>query len=323
MKKLTAITGAMCLLFAASAYSATVDADDWKRLGASYGRSDGWYEGTGSRIPAFMENAHPTYGQAGATYVEDFNYGDGLGMVCDSGIAGSGIVYSLGTGTNDACDDTCDELSPPQECVIGHDGTSFIVCSGTSADTCICAAPAVPDTDCANTLQTGQMRSMQFGEGVTLMAYAIGATTATANMPDMDASSLDIAGDQADDEGIDIFGGMYGASGRPFVIGDDPAFQFCATTAMADADGSDDFHVGFRLVQPPTDVFDDLTDFATIGYVADEGTTAAITIETDAAGSGTTTTDTTQSNSTSAIKLCVLVSAAGVAEARSSEPITM
>ena len=303
----------------AQAANEQTDSDTWRKgqpRDPFYGRSDGLYFHDTRKTPAMIGNGTGVTqgsGALGPTYFETFAYGDGLGMSCPDGQAAGATRFDLGSGANTACDTTCAALSPPGECVIGFaNGGDLVICSGATADTCLCASVAVPDTNCANTSHVGDARLMNFASGVTLAAYTIGSSTASANMPDMDAASLDIAGDQADDEGIDIYGGIHGASGRPFIVGDDPAFSFCVTTAFADADGSDDFHVGFRGVEPPNDVFDDYTDAVTIGYVADEGTTAAITIETIVGGAGTTTTDTTMSNSTSAIELCVLVGETGV-----------
>jgi hypothetical protein len=321
IKYLFATFAVMGLAFSTPAQAADqeVDADDYRKA-TPYtpfnGRGDGLYWHRTHRTPNLIGNGDG-YWPIGPQYFETFAYGDGLGMQCPSGLQASGVVFSRAAGANTACDTTCAALSPPGECVLAFeaalaDAGDIMACTDATADACLCASAAVPDTDCANTLHVGDMRRMNFGSGVSLMAYSIGGSTASSNMPDMDAASLDIAGDQANDEGIEIFGGMYGASGRPFIVGDDPAFEFCATTAMADADGSDDFHVGFRGVEAPNDVFDDYTDVASIGYVADEGTTAAITIETIVSGAGTVTTDTTMSNSTSAIELCVFVGDTGV-----------
>jgi hypothetical protein len=69
--------------------------------------------------------------------------------------------------------------------------------------------------------------------------------TATLELAQV-ATGLDISGDFVDNDGNELVGGVVGASGRPFIIGDDPAFYFCTTVKITDADGTDDFHVGFR-----------------------------------------------------------------------------
>jgi hypothetical protein len=320
MKKFMTLVAALAVAtFAVPAYAANtqVDQDTYKALnGQEYDRSDGWYQ-RANRNPVLMENAHPTY-VGGPTYTEDFDYGDGLGVTCSDGTAGQNFSFEFASGANDACDDTCDELSPPAECVIGFDegaadAEAMVTCAGTTSDTCLCVRYATADENCAQATTTGDVRLLTFGEGVKLYAATLGATTAATTLPDMDASSLDIGADQADDEGIELFAGVGDSSGRPFIVGDDPAFQFCATLAIADADGSDDYHVGFRgAAEAPNDVFDDYRDVATIGYTTDEGTTSAIVIETMVDAGAATSTDTTMSSSLLATKLCVLVSDGGV-----------
>lgn len=124
-----------------------------------------------------------------------------------------------------------------------------------------------------------------FGDGVTL-AWA---PVVTATLPlNMLSTGLDIGGDQVADDGNEIFGGILGASGRPFVIGDDPDFYFCAQVALADVTGSDDFHVGFRRAEPMNAVFDNYLDLASIGSISGN-----VTIETILNNAATTTTDTT------------------------------
>jgi hypothetical protein len=130
---------------------------------------------------------------------------------------------------------------------------------------------------------------------------------------DMDAGSLDLAGDQAATEGIEIVGGgLYGSSGAPFVVGRDPAFYTCATITAADWSGAAEMKVGFRRLEDFA-AFDDYLDAATIGVMAGAGTYGDIKIETIDDNGATTTTDTTN-NITDATELehCVYVSAAGV-----------
>lgn len=144
-----------------------------------------------------------------------------------------------------------------------------------------------------------------FGSGVQLLEFPVVTNTLPA---DMDAASLDIGGDQVADDGMEIAGGVLGASGRPFVIGDDPAFYFCTTVTIEDVSGTDDFHVGFRRAEPMNAVFDNYLDLASIGCIA-----ADIYIETINDNAATTSTDTTDTCSdTVAVKWCVYVSNAGV-----------
>lgn len=125
---------------------------------------------------------------------------------------------------------------------------------------------------------------------------------------DMDAGGLDVGGDQTDDEGYELVGGVLGASGRPFVIGTDPAFKFCATVVITDVSGTDDFHIGFRRAEIINQTFDNYLDLATIGNMSGD-----IKLETIDDNAATTTTDTTDNWADAASKvLCVLVSSAGV-----------
>lgn len=144
-----------------------------------------------------------------------------------------------------------------------------------------------------------------FGSGVKLIEFPVVTNTLPA---DMDAASLDIGGDQVADDGMEIAGGVLGASGRPFVVGDDPAFYFCATVTIADVSGTDDFHVGFRETDPFNAVFDNYTDLASIGCIA-----ADMYIETILGNAATTSTDTTDACAdATSYKFCTYVSGAGV-----------
>ena len=158
-------------------------------------------------------------------------------------------------------------------------------------------------TACSGT--NTQINLLTFPSGNQVAHSVIGAQTAGM---DMDAGSLDISGDQTNDEGGELVWFMHGASGKPFVIGEDPAFYQCAKFAFADATAStDDFHVGFRSVEPFQAAFDDYQEVASIGII-----TTNVTIET-LTGSSTTTTDTTENAvDATTYTYCIYVSAAGV-----------
>ena len=145
-----------------------------------------------------------------------------------------------------------------------------------------------------------------FGSGVKLVWFP--AVTATLEL-DMDATGLDISSDVVDNDGLEVAGGVLGASGRPFIIGDDPAFYFCATLFVDDVSGTDDLHIGFRRPSAFTATFDDYLDLASIGLVGASGDIQIETIDDNAA---TTTTDTTDGWSDDETKkVCVYVSDAG------------
>lgn len=125
------------------------------------------------------------------------------------------------------------------------------------------------------------------------------------------AGGLDISGDASNDEGYEVVGGWLGASGRPFIVGTDPAFKFCATVALGDVSDTDDFHVGFRRAEINRANFDDYVDLASIGINA-SAATAAIKLETILANAATTSTDTTDTWADNATKeLCVYVGSTG------------
>ena len=146
---------------------------------------------------------------------------------------------------------------------------------------------------------------LAFGDGLKLIAFPIGTSTIP---PVMTAKGLDITGDLTADEGFEIVSGELGATGRPFIIGADPAFYFCATVYIADVSGTDDFHVGFRRSEAFTATFDNYNDLASIGNIS--GNVYIETILNNAATTSTDTGDDWADGETH--KLCVYVSAAGV-----------
>ena len=145
--------------------------------------------------------------------------------------------------------------------------------------------------------------------------------TATKH-PEMIAAALDISGDQIDNDGFDIAHGVYGANGRPFIVGRDGAFRTCASFAAANVSGSDDFHFGFR--EPHDDAaagtaqavnvnaaYASLRDYVSLGW---NGTDALqnVDIETDLATVESVTDTGTDIADGQTMVFCVLVSAAGV-----------
>lgn len=144
--------------------------------------------------------------------------------------------------------------------------------------------------------------------------------------PDMDAGSLDIGADQTDNDGAQLIWGFGGASGKAFVIGQDPAFHMCTEFMIADITGIDgNIMAGFLKLNTGDAFnadFEALDVYAGIGIL---GTAAAgvtsedVTIKTeldanaDGTGDGVVTTDTTDDVAEGAKhKLCTYVSAAGV-----------
>lgn len=142
--------------------------------------------------------------------------------------------------------------------------------------------------------------------------FIFGQSTAQTILPVMDSIGLDISGDQVSAEAYEMFGGVLGASGRPAVIGVDPAFYFCVTAEIADASGASDFHVGWRSwTETQVKLITSYSNYATIGL---EGTSNPNTIQILTGNDGTdVATDTTNTWADAASKkLCVNVSGAGV-----------
>jgi hypothetical protein len=150
---------------------------------------------------------------------------------------------------------------------------------------------------------------MHFGSGHKIAMFPIvGQTTA----PAMAAAGLDIQCDQVDNDGLELISHVLGLSGRPFIIGRDAAFYFEVTVNIADASGTDDFHVGFRRAETVNATFDNYLDLAAIGIVGNNNP-AKIFISTILNNGATAETDTTHTLADGVdIKLRVNVSAAGV-----------
>ncbi len=143
-------------------------------------------------------------------------------------------------------------------------------------------------------------------------AFIFAQSTAQTVLPVMDTVGLDISGDQVSAEAYEVFAGVLGTSGRPAVIGKDPAFYFCATFTVADASGASDLHIGWRTwKETQVKLITSYLNYATIGI---EGTANPNTIYTMTGNDGTdANTDTALTWADGVSKrLCALVSGAGV-----------
>jgi hypothetical protein len=165
--------------------------------------------------------------------------------------------------------------------------------AGTEAGTCAGNTALVPGL-------------LRFGSGNSILFLPLLQQDIA---PDMDATGLDISCDLTDNDGVELLGGgVGGASGKPYEVGADPAFYFCATIFIDDVSGVDDLHMGFREVEAATATFDNYTDLASIGVISGD-----ITIETILNNVATVTTDTTDNFADDATKeFCIYVSSAGV-----------
>jgi len=139
--------------------------------------------------------------------------------------------------------------------------------------------------------------------------YVLGANMivdAGATVPAADAEGLDItAGNVTENDHVSYFGGILGASGRPFVVGTDAAFKFCATVKFHDVTGSDAFYCGFRSANPVTVAVASYTEYCSIGHISGNIGTQDQANGADDCGSDTWADDATKT-------ICTLMSAAGV-----------
>lgn len=284
---------------------------------AFYGRSDGMYWHKDSKIPVLIGNGDGIQA-IGPTYRDTFAYGDGLGLVCE---AIPRPVYSKASGANAACTTTC----APSTCVFGFDNGAADAealedCASTDSDECTCQAMSADDVlvSCGANWEAP-------ASAVSLIHFASGVTLAHVSLlqqdigPDMDADGLDIAGDQTDDDGVELFGGMFGASGRPLVPNVDPAFKFCVEVNVEDLDGTDTLYVGFRDSAPPdvshtATLIDTYNSYFAIGL---DNTSGDWHIIEEDDGDTHTITDVTLDAlvESEATEVCVLVSDTGVATA--------
>lgn len=137
---------------------------------------------------------------------------------------------------------------------------------------------------------TGVNNVLYLANGNAMQAASLGAGQTLP--PAMVAGGLNIGGDQAADEGYEVFSHALLATGKPLVIGTTPAFSFEVGLTVEDVSGSDDLQCGLRKVAAVNAAINSYTDYATLGWNA-AANPADIDIETDNDGAGVTTTNTT------------------------------
>lgn len=270
----TIFAATLAVAFAAPAYAAQASASDVRcPRNLIYSQTTGICVAKDSTTnpPTFYYNGEPAQLSNIKTVGESFDYGDGLGIICESTFRQGDEGFTVASSANQACDTTCGSNA----CVIGlntdgsANGAAFIACDGGTADSCLCAITGL------------DLRAV--GCGADWEAPALGVDLITTDRgfkmahvalfaqdigPDMDAAAdgLDIAGDQTEDEGVEILTGMYGASGAPMVPGVDPAFQLCVTFELDDVSGTDEFWLGFRSVEAPNATFNNYNTYAVLGF---------------------------------------------------------
>jgi hypothetical protein len=133
-----------------------------------------------------------------------------------------------------------------------------------------------------------------FGAGNILAITAMGDNQASA--PTMTANGWDIAGDQADNEGNEVVGGVFGATGRPMIIGTDVAWYFLMSFQIGDIDGTDTFMCGLRTFEVHNNDYTAYDTYATMGTTqsADPMVIEIVEEINGDAGAVTDTTDTLQ-----------------------------
>ena len=147
---------------------------------------------------------------------------------------------------------------------------------------------------------------LQYGGGFecAVMNVVDGGT----NVPATTAAGIDMVVDAAnDDDHVEFFAGTKSTSGRPFVVGKDPAFQFCASFTIAALTDTDLITVGFRNPVWDTVTPGSYTEYAGLGIGT--GGDGSVFVQDITTG----ITDTTDGvlAATSA-EYCTLVSATGV-----------
>lgn len=158
---------------------------------------------------------------------------------------------------------------------------------------------------------TANLLHLLWSPGGNIFAYANLGTQTLA--PVITADGLDISADQSDDEGIELFSNFAGASGRPFIVGLDPAFYFKATVNIADVSGTDTFLVGFRRAEVNNGTLANYSDYCGVGFNS-SASPAAIKLIAEVNGSAPSNfpVDTTQTVADGIdLNVKVLVSAAG------------
>lgn len=147
--------------------------------------------------------------------------------------------------------------------------------------------------------------------GIVYGNCALGTQTLA---PAIVATGLDIGGDQTNAEGYEIFTHFAGTTGRPFVIGNDPAFYFKVKLLIADISGTDTLLVGFRRAEVNNGTLASYADYIGVGLNTSANPGALKLIgEVNNSAPTSYPVDTTQTIAdATALTIKVLISSAGV-----------
>lgn len=271
-------------------------------------RTDGIVYDQESLTPRLVGNGKG-FSPLGPTYRELFNYGTQLGLMCES-VARTG-GFSVVTGANAACNTTCGNAA----CVAGFeaalsDAGDILPCNDATADVCLCQTTSLDEVmlGCGADWEAPAM-------GLSRITFASGVKLAHVSLlaqdigPSMVATGLNIAGDQTNGDGVELIGGLYGATGRPLVPGLDPAFRFCASVETDDESGLAEFWVGFRDTTPPNATWNSYNSYFAVGLPGGN-----FTVEHEDDGANAASIDTGLDYDEGKVaRLCVQVSDTGVA----------
>lgn len=125
-------------------------------------------------------------------------------------------------------------------------------------------------------------------DGTNFEYHVIGTQTILA--PVIVAGGLNIAQDEANNDGVEITEGITSQSKSAFTIGTD-AFYLKVKVYFTDVTGTDDFWIGFRLAEAYQSDNNAYDSYACIGHIAGD-----LTQETEVDGGTETTTDLNETN---------------------------
>jgi hypothetical protein len=171
------------------------------------------------------------------------------------------------------------------------------------------AVSVIQPTGAARASTTGLLHHLYTPGGNIFGCANIGVQTTS---PVMSAAGLDIAGATTNAIGTELFTNFAGATGRPFIVGLDPAFFFRVSLTIADISGATVLLAGFRRAEANNITYTSYADYGAIGTIA-SAATGAINIAQEINGAGTSPTDTTNTWADGETKILeIRVSATGV-----------
>lgn len=161
-------------------------------------------------------------------------------------------------------------------------------------------------TGAARATTTALVHRMTSPGGYLYSLANIGVQTTS---PVMAAAGLDIRGVETNAIGTEIFTHLAGATGTPFIVGNDPGFFLRVSLTVEDISGAGVLLAGFRRAEVNNITYTSYADYGAIGVIAGDG---AINIAQEINAAGTAPTDTTNTWADTATKVFeIRVDAAG------------